>query len=232
MKKNEVKVGQTYRAKVSGSIADVRITGANPHGGWDGVNILTNRKVRIKSAQRLRSKTPQRPDKRKRIVSLAEHEAEVEREQASAERAASRVRKDIAKAVSAVVNGDLAKGVTVPTGAKRAKKAGKPTGKAKAPKQRHTGKRAATSDNTGGKPMSCLAAAAKILQERGRKEGPLSCAEMIERMGAKGYWKPRKGGKTPANTLYSAILREIRNKSEASRFEKAERGKFTLAKGA
>ena len=229
MKKNEVKVGQTYRVKVSGSMANVRITGVSPHGGWDGVNVATNRKVRIKSAQRLRGKTPRRPAKRKKIVSLAEYEAEAEREQASAERAAGQVRKDIAKAVSAVVNGDLAKGVTVPTGAKRAKKAGKPTGKAKAPKQRHTGKRAATSDNTGGKPMSCLAAAAQILQERGRKEGPLSCGQMIERMGAKGYWKPRKGGKTPANTLYSAILREIRNKSEASRFAKAERGRFELS---
>ena len=54
MKKNEVKTGETYRVKVSGAIADVRITGENPHGGWDGVNVATNRVVRIKSAQRLR----------------------------------------------------------------------------------------------------------------------------------------------------------------------------------
>ena len=228
MKKNEVKVGQTYRCKVSGSVADVRITAENSHGGWDATNVLTGRKVHIKSAQRLRGKTPQRPAKRSKIVSLAEYEADAE--QASAERAAGQVRKDIAKAVSAVVNGDLAKGVTVPTGAKRAKKDGKATAKARTPKQRHTGKHAATSGDTGGKkPMSCLAAAAQILQECGGKEGPLSCAEMIERMGAMGYWKPRKGGKTPANTLYSAILREINNKGEASRFEKAERGKFALS---
>lgn len=37
-----------------------------------------------------------------------------------------------------------------------------------------------------------------------------------------------KGGKTPANTLYSAILREINTKAEASRFRKTERGKFLL----
>ena len=37
MKKNEVNVGQTHRCKVSGNMADVRITGENPHGGWDGV---------------------------------------------------------------------------------------------------------------------------------------------------------------------------------------------------
>jgi hypothetical protein len=45
---------------------------------------------------------------------------------------------------------------------------------------------------------------------------------------AKGLW--RTGGKTPSATIYSAILREIRDKGDASRFAKAGRGKFTLAK--
>ena len=75
MKKAEVQIGETYRCKVSGNMADVHITGENPHGGWDGVNVLTNRKVRIKSAQRLGGKTPARPAKRAKIVSLAEYEA-------------------------------------------------------------------------------------------------------------------------------------------------------------
>ena len=81
MKKNEVKVGEIYRCKVSGSVADVRITGENPHGGWEGVNTLTNRKVRIKSAQRLRGKTPARPAKRKTITTLSEYEAVAKAEQ-------------------------------------------------------------------------------------------------------------------------------------------------------
>jgi hypothetical protein len=76
MKKHEVKVGTVYRVKVSGSVQDVRITGANPHGGWDGVNVATNRAVRIKSVQRLRAVAGERPAKRKRIVSLAEYEAD------------------------------------------------------------------------------------------------------------------------------------------------------------
>jgi len=41
-------------------------------------------------------------------------------------------------------------------------------------------------------------------------------------------WTPRDG-KTPANTLYAAISREIKLKGDASRFAKAERGKFALA---
>ena len=88
MKKSEVNVGETYRAKVSGSVVDVRITGQNPHGGWDAVNALTNRKVRIKSAQRLRCKTPARPAKRKKIVTLAEYEAEAKQANGNADKAA------------------------------------------------------------------------------------------------------------------------------------------------
>ena len=55
MKKNEIKIGNTYTAKVSGTIAKVRIEAENRHGGWDATNLGTKKKVRIKSAQRLRA---------------------------------------------------------------------------------------------------------------------------------------------------------------------------------
>jgi hypothetical protein len=74
---------------------------------------------------------------------------------------------------------------------------------------------------------SALDAAAKVL---GESKEPLTTKEMIDAMQAKGYWKS-PGGKTPDRTLYSAILREIVLKKGASRFVKAERGKFTLKKG-
>jgi hypothetical protein len=89
MKKHEVKVGAVYRVKVSGSVQDVRITGENPHGGWDGVNVATSRVVRIKSAQRLRGVTGERPAKRKKIVSLAEYEADAKGEQKPKDSAAA-----------------------------------------------------------------------------------------------------------------------------------------------
>ncbi len=217
MKKNDVKVGETYRVKVSGSVADVRITGENPHGGWDGVNVATKRKVRIKSPQRLRGKSPARPGG-KRVMTKAEYEAEAKREA------------DIAKAVDAVETGDLAKGVTVPTGAKKAKKAAKD---AKPAAKRDTGERGATGGDVGDEPKrpSILDAAVKVLEESGPADGPLNCTQMVERMTAKGYWSPARGGKTPANTLYSAVLREINTKGDASRFDKVERGKFNLADG-
>ena len=54
MRRNEVIVGETYVAMVSGKLAPVRITGDSPYGGWDAVNTQTNRTVRIRSAARLR----------------------------------------------------------------------------------------------------------------------------------------------------------------------------------
>ena len=72
------------------------------------------------------------------------------------------------------------------------------------------------------KKVSALDAAARVLQEKGEA---LNCGEMIEVMAAKSYWKS-PGGKTPAATLYSAILREIKVKGAEARFKKTERGKF------
>jgi hypothetical protein len=54
MKKKDVHVRHRYAAKVSGEMTTVRILGENPYGGWDAVNERTGRKVRIRSAQRLR----------------------------------------------------------------------------------------------------------------------------------------------------------------------------------
>jgi hypothetical protein len=71
---------------------------------------------------------------------------------------------------------------------------------------------------------SALDAAAKVLHEAGK---PMTCQEMIAAMSAKGYWSS-PAGKTPAATLYSAILREITTKGDAARFTKTERGKFAL----
>ena len=51
---------------------------------------------------------------------------------------------------------------------------------------------------------------------------------MIEKMAAKKYWTS-PGGKTPHATLYSAILREIQTKGKDARFQKVERGRFTLS---
>ena len=76
------------------------------------------------------------------------------------------------------------------------------------------------------KKTSALDAAVRVLEDAGQ---PMTCPEMIEAMTAKKYWASPKG-LTPAATLYSAVLREIKAKGKDARFVKTERGKFGLAK--
>jgi hypothetical protein len=54
VKKHEVQIGGTYLAKVSTKVVPIRIDRESPYGGWDATNLVTDRQVRIKSAQRLR----------------------------------------------------------------------------------------------------------------------------------------------------------------------------------
>lgn len=70
--------------------------------------------------------------------------------------------------------------------------------------------------------LSCIDAAAKVLSDA--KE-PMTTKAMIEAMAEKKLWTS-PGGKTPAATLYSAILREINTKGKEARFKKSDRGLF------
>lgn len=54
MTKSQVKIGRYYAAKVSCNMTIVKIEAESPRGGWTGSNIFTNRRVRIKSAAKLR----------------------------------------------------------------------------------------------------------------------------------------------------------------------------------
>jgi len=83
----------------------------------------------------------------------------------------------------------------------------------------------ATGGEPDGKPMSLLDAAAHILSLGAAL--PMRCKDIVDLAVARGLWTPGNG-KTPANTLYASILREIKTKGDASRFRKAERGKFAL----
>ena len=76
----------------------------------------------------------------------------------------------------------------------------------------------------GAKPLSGLDAAAIVLREA---SGPLNAQDIVGQMLARGLWKTE--GKTPAATIYAAMIREIRTKGSASRFFKADRGRFTDA---
>ena len=105
----------------------------------------------------------------------------------------------------------------LPSPDKGKKRSGK---KAKAPKEKRA---KVPAKEMAAKPLSCLDAAAAVLKSKGE---PMRCADMIAAMKEKGLWETN--APTPAATLYSALLREITKKGDASRFRKADRGLFAL----
>ena len=109
---------------------------------------------------------------------------------------------DVAETVAAVEKGTLAEGVTVPAPRKR-KAAGAGTEKGKRP--------------------SGLDSAVVVLAEAHK---PMNTTDIVARMVETGLWKTK--GKTPAATIYAAIIREIAAKGAESRFRKADRGTFEL----
>ena len=180
MKKADVKVGGLYAAKVSGKVVPVRIDAENPRGGWDATNTVTRKKVRIKSAQRLRG----------------------------AARGATGGKGD---APAAEAGPDATRANVGRVGASKAK--AKAARKTKAPRKKKPG---------------LLDLAAEVLA---KAKEPMDCKAIVEKVLASGRWQTK--GKTPAATLYSAIIREVANKCTDARFKKVGRGKFVHAgKGA
>lgn len=78
--------------------------------------------------------------------------------------------------------------------------------------------------------LSALDAAAKVLQGLPAKEAAtgISTLALIEHMAEARLWTS-PGGKTPAATLYAAIVREIGKKDGSCRFRRVSPGHFTLA---
>ena len=112
--------------------------------------------------------------------------------------------------------GDLAEAMAAKAG--KAKKADGATPKAKRePKVKK--------ESTRG--PSGLDVAAQMLKDAGT---PLKCKEMVQAMLDKGLWQT--GGKTPAATIYAAIIREIAEKGKQARFTKTDRGTFAFNPGA
>ena len=217
MKKSEVKVGTHYRAKVSDQMTTVRIDAENANGGWDATNLRTNKKVRIKSAQRLRGETRGPGHKMDAEQARAIHEAD----QANARKAEQRAASPDGMTASERAMAESAED------AARAKKSSKATKDAKAATKADTGERRGPAGQTDAKARrpSGLDAAAQVLADAGE---PLNAKEIVALMLGRKLWSTN--GKTPAATIYAAIIREIRTKGDAARFRKAGRGKFELAK--
>ena len=106
---------------------------------------------------------------------------------------------------------------------------GKATKAIKPKTKRPTGERVANVATTATEPQRCksiLVAAVCVLKSC---ERPMNCKDIVTKAMETDIWQPRNGGLTPANTLYSAMSREIKLKGDTSRFRKADRGMFELA---
>ena len=77
------------------------------------------------------------------------------------------------------------------------------------------------------KKMSLMDAAVAVLKESGK---PMNTREMVKAAAEKGYWSPT-ACRTPEQTLYGSIFREIKTK-EQPRFRKSatRKGSFEYAK--
>jgi len=223
MKKDQIVIGSTYTAKVSGGIAPVRITdekwAGDKHVGWAGVNTQTGRSVRIKSAQRLRAAVAgdaaQAPAPK--AARLAPAEAHVGADDGPGSDSAPEV-VVLAKAGSPVPP-------KAASGSKGKKAAG---GKAKVVKAAKAVKEPKPVKLKVERSMSGLDAAAKVLKDADK---PMRVGEVLGVIQKKGLWMSK--GKTPEATLYAAIIREIAAKGVDARFVKKDRGLFASAgKGA
>ncbi|MBK8915030.1 MAG: winged helix-turn-helix domain-containing protein [Phycisphaerales bacterium] len=272
MKKNDVEIGATYVAKVSGTLARVRIDRESRYGGWEATNVDTGRRVRIKSAQRLRHAAVD-PKCAKAIAAADQQNARLrdERERSPDGMAAS----ERAMANSAIENpeecatvgcgrpaaltylgrprcqacyeDEVADGdatsetpnheettmATTKKSKKSATKAPKATRIPKVIKPPMAAKPKATKPTAERRPtgvakpkrVSAPDAAAEVLRKAGK---PMRSQEMIAAMAEQGLWSS-PNGRTPAATLYSALLREIQHRAGEARFKKSDRGLFEYA---
>lgn len=210
LKKDQVEVGRVYTVKVSGVISRVRLEAENPHGGWDGVNLETNRRVRVRTAGRLRAETLESK------MARANADAKRENRRMAAERAASHDHQTASERAMAY---DPDRCAVV-----RCKREPAIDHLGRPLCQEHWEAECAASDpsppTTTAAPapkrpraprdpgkLSCIDAAYRVLSET---PGVVSmdCKQLIKAMAERGLWSS-PNGKTPDATLYSALIRSI-----------------------
>ncbi|NOT01787.1 MAG: hypothetical protein HOP29_14295 [Phycisphaerales bacterium] len=287
MRKDEVQIGGTYCAKVSGQLARVRIDAASRHGGWDGTNVSTRRKVRIKSAQRLRREVgaaeagaptaaevgnPTAPEIGGPTAEAQSESADDAGPQYDPNQCATpgcgmhvaltHMGKPLCQACweahcanegadqsddegsDAGVEGDACCPSEIETTDKENDMPKKNATKSNSAKTRSSEKpKSAKSERrpkgdpkiktaSARKPkrepqpkrVSALDAAAQVLKAAGK---PMRAQDLVAEMAAKGLWTS-PNGRTPAATLYAAMMREANSKGKDSRFTKTDRGLFAF----
>jgi len=203
MKKSDVQIGATYLVKVAGNLVPVKITREHDNGGWEGTSVKTGKTIRIKSPQRLRKALDD--------GGAASEPKPTKKKLTAAERKALQAQhpRKQADQENARLRDEREASDDGMTASERAmsQSAKKPKGETKK--------------------LSLIDAAAQVLA---RSDEPMNTKQMVDQVVAEGLWSS-PAGKTPQATLYSSILRELKNKDDEARFEKVERGKFRIRTG-
>jgi len=205
MKKSDVQIGATYLVKVASNLVPVKITREHTSGGggWEGTSVKTGKTIRIKSPQRLRKTLDD--------DGAASNPKPTKKKLTAAERKALQAQHPGKQAdqENARLRDEREASDDGMTASERAmsQSAKKPKGEAKK--------------------LSLIDAAVQVLA---RSDEPMNTKQMVDQVVAEGLWSS-PAGKTPQATLYSSILRELKNKGDEARFEKIERGKFRIRTG-
>jgi len=199
-KARKVVLGHVYSVAVGGSYLPVRADKVLGHGRYEGTVLRPGGKEETIKFSTDRVRGDGQPEEQWRKKQEA---GEQERESQALQTAAKVASKVLGVPVGVVpacashadrppkakAAGDLPASQAGPKPRKKAERKDLPAPQSEAARQ-------------AGGTMSGLDAAAKVLAESGE---PLNCKTIVERAIEKGYWKT--GGKTPAATIYAAILR-------------------------
>jgi len=194
--KKQIVLGHVYSVAVGGSYLPVRADKSLGHGRYEGTTVRPDGPG---SAVKFTTD-------RVRGDGVPEAEWRAKRETAAAQKRAEDALESAAKATEKVLG--------IPVHAVKTKTAKKPAPQGKQPKSVKTG-------TTKERKPSGLDAAVAVLAEAGK---PMNCGDVVKVALEKGYWQTN--GKTPAATIYAAIIREIAAKGKDARFRKTDRGQF------
>jgi hypothetical protein len=218
--KRKIQIGLVYSAKVGGTFLPVRIDKSLGHGRYEGAVMPSGATVKFSTdsikgdGETVEQWQARRTPKERDLPDPAPKATGKRKKSSQAEYAVTAL-------IEPGADGDKKDQGTVPAGdvGAGAKKATKPAKDAKNAKQRKPkADKPAKERKPGG-----LDAAARVLREASTA---MNCGDIVKTALEKGYWQT--GGKTPAATIYAAILREINVKGADARFRKTARGHFEL----
>jgi hypothetical protein len=223
MDKKRIQIGLVYSAKVGGTFLPVRIDKSLGHGRYEGAVMPSGATVKFSTdsvkgdGETVEQWQARRTPKERDLPDPAPKATGKRKKSSQAEFAVTAL-------IEPGADGDKKDQGAVPAGdvGAGAKKATKPAKDAKNAKDAKRRKPKADKPAKERKPGG-LDAAARVLREAGL---PMNCGDIVKTALEKGYWQT--GGKTPAATIYAAILREINVKGADARFRKTARGHFEL----